>query len=1329
MTKRYDRTEMVLTFVMIYSFFVLLAGIFLPIKTAAAESVYTNAEPISVSFSLSAETKEKLSLLREAFPSGSFWNYHDKDKLGSAKQWAVTVNGKTYYASTKRCSESNREIHDVYKIVKDNRTYCQSNIYHGSRSCVSFAGAFFEMLWGKRKADATEVRYSEEPNLLDLLLPGDILVIYSGGHNILITGRNEDGTLEYVDCNGEGGGNCKIVWEHTTERFKKWKDSFLAHASGYAFLHDPDASYRQLAELRRKALSNAKSATDPETGHVYSLMPYGMSWSAARSYARSLGEGYDLATMDGSSANEQNLIENLVEEYDYACWLGGSCTGGTWQWVNGAEISTSDARWDTGEPSGKTSSGSTENYLGIYANSTQTSYATINKWNDFKPSSSTIKGFVIEYTPPEPDVSWTPLYYQRATYALESKQGYLKAEPYENAENLFRFSDSIRVVETSGAYKNKYGNVWLKVERVWLTSSEADAIDLQGYVYAGHAHYGFSEASASFSGSVLPSDVIQKGEEIDIDARITSTDSITSVSVFLYQLPSYSLLLHKDFTDAAVLGDLATTVDLDSLKIEEALNLSALDAGEYALEISVPKRVPENVSSPGSVAYSATFLVEESGIQEISFTRPAGSFTNRLSALKEVFPEGWYWNNWSSSQLGGGIQYNITIGNHATSVSSVPCGSSHSDNQYWGAWHGTKACGFARMLFDLTWNMDTEAECYCYNYSMSSDEDGYILDYLAPGNMIYTGGNGVNRYYYVTAVDGDTVTYATCNADGNCGITWNKKTTKQVLLTEMEAGAEASPKVSGYICSPVPIIFDAAEFSWEPYTVTDASAVFKRTASTSSTIVNSFVLYENDIFYVGMNHLFEDKNGVVWGYCRTTDNRYGWIRMNGTSYKPATVTNPSISMLSWDEGTSVAFIDPKEDSFAVGSRAIITLLDTSVSDFRWETTDDSVFKLETDPENNYRCTVTALSAGAARIMVAGITSPEFPVQDPCGVEYEGAVFTFEKDGQTGLILEKILQSAERTRIPSAVNGQMVTRIAGGTLDEDREILSLEIENGIRHIYSDAFAFTLRSIQSVSIPESVQIIGTGAFAFDYPVFADFYFDGMYTMFETDAIYMDTVKLGDAPIYGVDYCITFHCLAGSTAESYALDRGWNVVYTDLITLSFETPTITLFSGLPFSMQKCWDYKVEPENLQHIIQPEFTVSNDCVIADFSGIWPLKPGKATVTASYGDATATVNVMVIGRDDVLILPANTKVIDQQAFCNNRHIQAVILPDGVERIESGAFSNCSSLQAVWCPASLEFIAPDAFSGSHEVCLYMDTENQGVAYLYALYNEMNYELCE
>lgn len=128
-------------------------------------------------------------------------------------------------------------------------------------------------------------------------------------------------------------------------------------------------------------------AATGDNGHRYLVYKGAGDWDKAATFAASLGEGWHLATI--TSAEEQACVSRLVSAYGGTCWLGGTYSGG-WTWMTGEAFDYTN--WDDGEPGGNSS----EPYLGIYGNSTQTSYATDGKWNDFKATTGTVNGFVAE---------------------------------------------------------------------------------------------------------------------------------------------------------------------------------------------------------------------------------------------------------------------------------------------------------------------------------------------------------------------------------------------------------------------------------------------------------------------------------------------------------------------------------------------------------------------------------------------------------------------------------------------------------------------------------------------------------------------------------------------------------------------------------------------------------------------------------------------------------------------------------------------------------------------------------------------------------------------
>ena len=216
--------------------------------------------------------------------------------------------------------------------------------------------------------------------------------------------------------------------------------------------------------------------------------------------------------------------------------------------------------------------------------------------------------------------------------------------------------------------------------------------------------------------------------------------------------------------------------------------------------------------------------------------------------------------------------------------------------------------------------------------------------------------------------------------------------------------------------------------------------------------------------------------------------------------------------------------------------------------------------------------------------------------------------------------------------------------------------------------------------------------------------------------------------------IDWDIT---ISRSLLETLAQDSSVKTFYVNIpeeerdlsdVELSFDVSEIVLFTGVPFTAPAGWGYlRVTPESIRDQIDYEQASSNTRVVITYSsGIWPNEPGTATVTVTYGSATASVKVKVLGRSDCMIIPNGTKTIAEEAFYDDSSIKAVVLPNGIKRIESKAFANCRNLMRIWLPDSLEYIASDAFDGCPQIQLCMLIEDPGIAETYAQQYGFNYD---
>lgn len=94
---------------------------------------------------------------------------------------------------------------------------------------------------------------------------------------------------------------------------------------------------------------------------------------------------------------------------------------------------------------------------------------------------------------------------------------------------------------------------------------------------------------------------------------------------------------------------------------------------------------------------------------------------------------------------------------------------------------------------------------------------------------------------------------------------------------------------------------------------------------------------------------------------------------------------------------------------------------------------------------------------------------------------------------------------------------------------------------------------------------------------------------------------------------------------------------------------------------------------------------------------------GVLQVTAvSAGHPVLTRSIIIHG-DDRLVLPQDTKKIDEQAFANT-DASEVVLPGTIESIGSRAFAGNDRLRILHLPDGLADIAPDAFEGCSNLTL-------------------------
>lgn len=452
----------------------------------------------------------------------------------------------------------------------------------------------------------------------------------------------------------------------------------------------------------------------------------------------------------------------------------------------------------------------------------------------------------------------------------------VRVEPYTSSATNGTSIEAGDVVFIKRLVKNSYGNLWAELSDGGFVCFYDMASEKECATFVG---FNNGAAPVTTSNVVAPDGEIGQGTSFTFSAILDSSDVCP---IYLFDIwcgqdggNSFDELIQS------WPGGVTTRIDITDYNINELYDISTLPTGEYTYMI----RVWMGFTYEGNtfcfgdkyIPIQKNFTITE---KAASYTVPSGSLSTKLSYLRNVFPNGWYWNHWSESDLGSTYTMKIfTVNGNATTVSNKPCvksSSLHANvsnstcNHYWGSWQGVQCTGFARMMFELVWDMDTETESYGMYYHPDTD-NADVLDYVKPGDMVWTGGH----MFLVTAVNGDSFTVVHCNRNGTCNIEWDYTYTKDWVHARMKANG------SGYVASPTPIVYGSDITNWTKYQVVTSALNVRKWASTS--VDKSCTMQQGDYFYVDLNHTIT-KSGNLYGYCRTADGQYGWVQFSNTSY-------------------------------------------------------------------------------------------------------------------------------------------------------------------------------------------------------------------------------------------------------------------------------------------------------------------------------------------------------------------------------------------------------------------------------------------------------------
>ena len=112
-------------------------------------------------------------------------------------------------------------------------------------------------------------------------------------------------------------------------------------------------------------------------------------------------------------------------------------------------------------------------------------------------------------------------------------------------------------------------------------------------------------------------------------------------------------------------------------------------------------------------------------------------------------------------------------------------------------------------------------------------------------------------------------------------------------------------------------------------------------------------------------------------------------------------------------------------------------------------------------------------------------------------------------------------------------------------------------------------------------------------------------------------------------------------------------------------------------------------------------YFTSSDPSIASVNSLGVVKAhktGTVTVTAAAVDGAADTCTVTVTGEGVMLLPAGTKAVHEEAFTGTR-ATVYVIPEGCRSIASRAFAGLKLAAAVYIPSTVGEIAADAFADS------------------------------
>lgn len=379
----------------------------------------------------------------------------------------------------------------------------------------------------------------------------------------------------------------------------------------------------------------------------------------------------------------------------------------------------------------------------------------------------------------------------------------------EESENLTVSSSSVSLgyagdsttVTVSGAsnYTVSYPTQDESAGKKWLTVTKSGS----KLTIKARANYGTSSRSETIT--VSTSSGASKTIKVTQKAGYSAPSASIKIGDTAYSSGSSYGPLANDGDDVLYLNVVAKNaqsiyVDYGSAELGHNSQTISMSSSNKTYDVSM--KIPKGVT-PGT--YTVKVFVSNSdvsndawaqditpitlnlqiiGMQNVTISGSA-SFQSKVSELKTLFPEGWYWNHWTNPGSSYTVK-KVTVNGISTTISNKPCathktGTKDSCNTYSG---GKQCVGYARLIATVLCGKDI--------YSFPKKTGSAEVDNLRPGDLVRFRNDG--HSVVVLSVSGENVYVTDANWDNQCGIRWNGVFTKSTLkatFTHVYKGSNA----------------------------------------------------------------------------------------------------------------------------------------------------------------------------------------------------------------------------------------------------------------------------------------------------------------------------------------------------------------------------------------------------------------------------------------------------------------------------------------------------------------------------------------------------------